>query len=204
MHSKRQIALGPSARQDQPRNAQSVKRKWYEMMMAAQERPGADMPPNSAKPLAESRAGRVMRLDHEWFAKPKKVKVSESTGYVIPQTTAAGQRIRWLMKAPGGRGCRDHAVDFPNAMITRKWTRASAWRRMPHVIKPAQMTPRRARARRNSPHRAWRGSLDPKASSMWCPQEILSRVGKSSTKIRWCGKILLHRFDRGRQAVDGQ
>ncbi|MSP93916.1 MAG: NAD-dependent succinate-semialdehyde dehydrogenase [Alphaproteobacteria bacterium] len=123
-------------------------RKWYEMMMAAQEDLAQLMTAEQGKPLAESRGEIAYGASFvEWFAEEGK----RVYGDVIP-TNAKGRRIL-VMKEPVGVVAAITPWNFPNAMITRKVAPALA-AGCTAVIKPAQLTPLSALALAELAHRA--------------------------------------------------
>src|SRR6266566_4688343 len=143
-------------------------RKWYELMMAAQEDLAQLMTAEQGKPLAESRGEIAYGASFiEWFAEEGK----RIYGDVIP-TSAAGRRII-VMKEPVGVVAAITPWNFPNAMITRKVGPALA-AGCPIVIKPAQLTPLSALALAELAHRAG----IPKGVVNVVPSTKSSRVGK--------------------------
>ena len=143
-------------------------RKWYELMMAAQEDLAQLMTAEQGKPLAESRGEIAYGASFiEWFAEEGK----RIYGDVIP-TNAAGRRII-VMKEPVGVVAAITPWNFPNAMITRKVGPALA-AGCPIVIKPAQLTPLSALALAELAHRAG----IPKGVVNVVPSTKSSRVGK--------------------------
>ena len=147
-------------------------RKWYELMMAAQEDLARLMTAEQGKPLAESRGEVAYGASFiEWFAEEGK----RIYGDVIP-TNAAGRRIV-VMKEPVGVVAAITPWNFPNAMITRKVGPALA-AGCPVVIKPAQLTPLSALALGELAHRAG----IPKGVFNVVPSTRSSRVGKELTE----------------------
>ena len=147
-------------------------RKWYELMMAAQEDLAQLMTAEQGKPLAESRGEVAYGASFiEWFAEEGK----RIYGEVIP-TNAAGRRII-VMKEPVGVVAAITPWNFPNAMITRKVGPALA-AGCPIVIKPAQLTPLSALALAELAHRAG----IPKGVFNVVPSTRSSRVGKELTE----------------------
>src|SRR5438067_1400600 len=143
-------------------------RKWYELMMAAQEDLAQLMTAEQGKPLAESRGEIAYGASFiEWFAEEGK----RIYGDVIP-SNAAGRRII-VMKEPVGVVAAITPWNFPNAMITRKVGPALA-AGCPIVIKPAQLTPLSALALAELAHRAG----IPKGVVNVVPSTKSSRVGK--------------------------
>jgi succinate-semialdehyde dehydrogenase/glutarate-semialdehyde dehydrogenase len=147
-------------------------RKWYELMMAAQEDLAQLMTAEQGKPLAESRGEVAYGASFiEWFAEEGK----RIYGDVIP-TNASGRRIV-VMKEPVGVVAAITPWNFPNAMITRKVGPALA-AGCPIVIKPAQLTPLSALALAELAHRAG----IPKGVVNVVPSTKSSRVGKELTE----------------------
>jgi succinate-semialdehyde dehydrogenase/glutarate-semialdehyde dehydrogenase len=110
-------------------------RRWYELMMAAQEDLARLMTAEQGKPLSESRGEIAYGASFvEWFAEEGK----RVYGDVIP-TNAHGRRIL-VLKEPVGVVAAVTPWNFPNAMITRKVAPALA-AGCPTVLKPASATP---------------------------------------------------------------
>jgi succinate-semialdehyde dehydrogenase/glutarate-semialdehyde dehydrogenase len=110
-------------------------RRWYELIMAAQEDLARLMTAEQGKPLAESRAEVAYGASFvEWFAEEAK----RVYGDVIP-ATQAGKRIL-TFKQPIGVVGAITPWNFPIAMITRKCAPALA-AGCAFVIKPAEETP---------------------------------------------------------------
>ena len=147
-------------------------RKWYELMMAAQEDLARLMTAEQGKPLAESRGEIAYGASFiEWFAEEGK----RIYGDVIP-TNAQGRRIL-VMKEPVGVVAAITPWNFPNAMITRKVGPALA-AGCPVVIKPAQLTPLSALALAELAHRAG----IPKGVVNVVPSTKSARIGKELTE----------------------
>jgi len=147
-------------------------RRWYELMMAAQEDLAQLMTAEQGKPLAESRGEIGYGASFlEWFAEEGK----RIYGDVIP-TNAPGRRII-VIKEPVGVVAAVTPWNFPNAMITRKVAPALA-AGCPVVIKPAQLTPLSALALAELAHRAG----IPKGVFNVVPSTKSSRVGKELTE----------------------
>ena len=150
----------------------SVMRRWYELMMAAQEDLAQLMTAEQGKPLAESRGEVVYGASFiEWFAEEGK----RIYGDTIP-TNAQGRRIL-VMKEPVGVVAAVTPWNFPNAMITRKVGPALA-AGCTIVVKPAQLTPLSALALAELAHRAG----IPKGVFNVVPSSQSSRVGKELTE----------------------
>src|SRR6266699_2971359 len=123
-------------------------RKWYELMMAAQEDLAQLMTAEQGKPLAESRGEVAYGASFiEWFAEEGK----RVYGDVIP-TFAAGKRVL-VFKEPIGVVAAVTPWNFPNAMITRKAAPALA-AGCTFLIKPPSETPLSATALAELAHRA--------------------------------------------------
>jgi succinate-semialdehyde dehydrogenase/glutarate-semialdehyde dehydrogenase len=149
-----------------------VMRRWYELMMAAQEDLAQLMTAEQGKPLAESRGEVAYGASFiEWFAEEGK----RIYGDMIP-TNAAGRRIL-VMKEPVGVVAAITPWNFPNAMITRKVGPALA-AGCPIVVKPAQLTPLSALALAELAHRAG----IPKGVFNVVPSSQSSRVGRELTE----------------------
>ncbi len=88
----------------------AILRKWFELIMAAQEDLAQLMTAEQGKPLAETRGEVAYGASFiEWFAEEAK----RVYGDVIP-THAAGKRIL-VAQAADRRGRRDHAVELPQS-----------------------------------------------------------------------------------------
>ncbi len=112
-----------------------ILRKWFELMMAAQDDLGAIMTAEQGKPLAEAKGEIAYGASFvEWFSEEAK----RTYGDVIPNH-APGKRIV-VIKQPVGVVGAITPWNFPNSMITRKCAPALAVG-CPVVIKPAKLTP---------------------------------------------------------------
>src|SRR5882724_12602579 len=110
-------------------------RKWYELMMAAQEDLAQLMTAEQGKPLAESKGEIAYAASFiEWFAEEGK----RVYGDVIP-THQADKRLL-VLRQPIGVVAAITPWNFPAAMITRKAGPALA-AGCTFVCKPAQQTP---------------------------------------------------------------
>jgi succinate-semialdehyde dehydrogenase/glutarate-semialdehyde dehydrogenase len=110
-------------------------RKWFELIMAAQEDLAQLMTAEQGKPLAETRGEVAYGASFiEWFAEEAK----RIYGDVIP-THAAGKRIL-VLKQPIGVAAAITPWNFPIAMITRKVAPAIA-AGCTIVVKPPDETP---------------------------------------------------------------
>lgn len=112
-----------------------VLRRWYELIMAAQEDLALLMTSEQGKPLAESRGEVAYGASFiEWFAEEGK----RAYGEVIP-TNVAGRRLLAL-RQPVGVVAAITPWNFPIAMLTRKAGPALA-AGCAFVVKPAAETP---------------------------------------------------------------
>jgi len=112
-----------------------ILRKWFDLMMAAQDDLGAIMTAEQGKPLAEAKGEIAYGASFvEWFSEEAK----RNYGDVIPNH-APGKRIV-VIKQPVGVVGAITPWNFPNSMITRKCAPALAVG-CPVVIKPAKLTP---------------------------------------------------------------
>ncbi|PWC37945.1 succinate-semialdehyde dehydrogenase [Azospirillum sp. TSO35-2] len=113
----------------------AILRRWYELILAAQEDLAQLMTAEQGKPLAEARGEVVYGASFiEWFAEEGK----RAYGDVVP-TFAANKRIVVLKEAIGVVAAIT-PWNFPNAMITRKCAPALA-AGCTVVVKPAEDTP---------------------------------------------------------------
>jgi succinate-semialdehyde dehydrogenase/glutarate-semialdehyde dehydrogenase len=113
----------------------AVLRRWFDLMMAAQEDLAQLMTAEQGKPLAESRGEIAYGASFvEWFAEEGK----RVYGDVIP-TPQPGKRLL-VFKEPIGVAAAITPWNFPNAMITRKCAPALA-AGCTVVVKPAEQTP---------------------------------------------------------------
>jgi len=123
-------------------------RRWFELIMAAQEDLAALMTAEQGKPLAETRGEVAYGASFiEWFAEEGR----RTYGDVIP-SHQAGKRIL-VIKQPVGVVGAITPWNFPNAMITRKAAPALAAGCV-FIIKPASETPLSALALAELAHRA--------------------------------------------------
>jgi succinate-semialdehyde dehydrogenase/glutarate-semialdehyde dehydrogenase len=112
-----------------------ILRRWFEMIMEAQEELAEIMTAEQGKPLAESRGEVAYGASFiEWFAEEGK----RIYGDIIP-SQAADKRIV-VLKQPIGVVAAITPWNFPNAMITRKAGPALA-AGCTCVVKPASATP---------------------------------------------------------------
>ena len=113
----------------------AILRRWFELIMAAQEDLAVLMTAEQGKPLAEARGEVVYGASFvEWFAEEAK----RIYGDIIPEH-APGKRLL-VLKQPVGVVAAITPWNFPIAMITRKVAPALA-AGCPVVIKPADLTP---------------------------------------------------------------
>ncbi|WP_448207237.1 NAD-dependent succinate-semialdehyde dehydrogenase [Azospirillum sp. sgz302134] len=112
-----------------------ILRRWYELIVAAQEDLAVLMTLEQGKPLAEARGEVIYGANFiEWFAEEGK----RVYGDVIP-TFASNKRIV-VLKEPIGVVAAITPWNFPSAMITRKVAPALA-AGCTVVVKPAEDTP---------------------------------------------------------------
>jgi succinate-semialdehyde dehydrogenase/glutarate-semialdehyde dehydrogenase len=110
-------------------------RRWYELMMAAQDDLGRLMTIEQGKPLAEARGEIAYGASFiEWFAE----EARRAYGDVIP-AAQPGKRIL-VLRQPIGVCAAITPWNFPNAMLSRKLGPALAVG-CTMVVKPASQTP---------------------------------------------------------------
>ena len=125
----------PGWRRKTAKERAAVLRKWFDLIMAAQEDLARLMTAEQGKPLAESRGEIAYGASFiEWFAEEAK----RVYGDTIP--TVANDRRLLVFKEPIGVAAAITPWNFPNAMITRKVAPALA-AGCPVVVKPAEQTP---------------------------------------------------------------
>ena len=125
----------PAWRKKTAKERAVILRKWFDLIMAAQEDLAQLMTAEQGKPLAETRGEVAYGASFiEWFAEEGK----RIYGDVIP-TPQQGRRIL-VLKEPIGVVAAITPWNFPNAMITRKCAPALA-AGCTFVIKPAEDTP---------------------------------------------------------------
>ena len=113
----------------------AILRKWYDLMMGAQEDLAVLMTVEQGKPLAESRGEIAYGASFiEWFSEEAK----RVYGDTIPAQSPDRRIV--VIKQPIGVCAAVTPWNFPNAMITRKAGPALA-AGCTMVIKPASMTP---------------------------------------------------------------
>ncbi|MCW8916255.1 MAG: NAD-dependent succinate-semialdehyde dehydrogenase [Magnetovibrio sp.] len=125
----------PAWRAKTAKERATILRKWYELVMEAQEDLAKMMTLEQGKPLAEAMGEIVYGASFiEWFGEEAKRLYGET----IP-TNAANRRIQ-VIKQPIGVVASITPWNFPNAMITRKCAPALA-AGCTVVAKPAEDTP---------------------------------------------------------------
>jgi succinate-semialdehyde dehydrogenase/glutarate-semialdehyde dehydrogenase len=128
-------AAFPAWRAKTAKERAAILRKWFELMMAAQDDLAKLMTAEQGKPLAESRGEIAYGASFvEWYAEEGK----RVYGDTIP--THANDRRLIVTKEPIGVCAAITPWNFPNAMITRKCAPALA-AGCTVVIKPAEQTP---------------------------------------------------------------
>ena len=125
----------PAWRAQTAKQRAAILRRWFELIMAAQEDLALLMTREQGKPLSESRGEVAYGASFvEWFAEEAK----RVYGDVIPQHV--GSRRILVLKQPVGVCAAITPWNFPNAMITRKCAPALA-AGCTVVVKPASQTP---------------------------------------------------------------
>jgi succinate-semialdehyde dehydrogenase/glutarate-semialdehyde dehydrogenase len=125
----------PGWRRKTAKERAAVLRKWFDLVMAAQEDLAVLMTAEQGKPMTESRGEVAYGASFiEWFAEEAK----RVYGDTIP--TVANDRRLLVLKEPIGVAAAITPWNFPNAMITRKVAPALA-AGCPVVVKPAEQTP---------------------------------------------------------------
>jgi succinate-semialdehyde dehydrogenase/glutarate-semialdehyde dehydrogenase len=121
---------------DTPIKARSaILRRWFDLMMAAQEDLAQILTAEMGKPLAEARGEIAYGASYiEWFAEEGK----RIYGDVVPHSTADKRLV--CIKQPVGVVACITPWNFPNAMLTRKIAPALA-AGCTVVCKPANATP---------------------------------------------------------------
>jgi succinate-semialdehyde dehydrogenase/glutarate-semialdehyde dehydrogenase len=138
----------PAWRQRTAKDRAAVLRRWFALIMAAQEDLARLMTAEQGKPLAESRGEVAYGASFiEWFAEEGK----RVYGDVIP-SHQGGKRIL-VLKQPVGVVGAVTPWNFPIAMITRKAAPALA-AGCAFVVKPSEETPLCALALAELAHRA--------------------------------------------------
>jgi len=125
----------PAWRAKTAKERAAILRKWFDLMMGAQEDLAQILTAEQGKPLAEARGEIAYGASFiEWFAEEAK----RAYGDVVP-THQADKRIL-VIKQPIGVSAMITPWNFPNAMITRKAGPALA-AGCTVVLKPAEQTP---------------------------------------------------------------
>ena len=125
----------PAWRAKTAKERATILRRWFELIMAAQEDLAVLMTLEQGKPLTEARGEVAYGASFiEWFAEEGK----RVYGDVIP--TFAGNKRIVVLKEPIGVVAAITPWNFPNAMITRKVAPALA-AGCTVVVKPAEDTP---------------------------------------------------------------
>ena len=137
--TKRAIAAAnaawPAWRDKTAKERSAILRKWFELILAAQEDLAQIMTLEQGKPLAEARGEVVYGASFvEWFAEEAK----RIYGDVIP--TVASNRRLLVLKQSIGVVAAVTPWNFPSSMITRKTAPALA-AGCTVVVKPAEDTP---------------------------------------------------------------
>ena len=168
-------------------------RKWFNLMMEAQEDLALIMTLEQGKPLAESRGEIAYGANYiEWFAEEGK----RMYGDTIPQPSN-DKRIVCIKQPVGVVACIT-PWNFPNAMLTRKIAPALA-AGCTVVCKPANATPLSAYA---FVELAERAGIPPGVINMVTGRDRGDRQGTDLNPI--VRKLTFHRLDPGRQAIDGR
>jgi len=112
-----------------------ILRKWFDLMMAAQDDLGQILTAEQGKPLAEARGEIAYGASFiEWFGEEAK----RAYGDTIPSPWADKRIV--VLKQPVGVCALITPWNFPNAMITRKLAPALA-AGCTVVVKPSELTP---------------------------------------------------------------
>ncbi len=128
-------AAWPAWRAKTAKERCNILRRWFELMMAAQEDLAVVMTTEQGKSLTEARGEIAYAASFiEWFAEEAKRVYGDTIGHPLP-----GHRIV-VIKQPIGVVAAITPWNFPAAMITRKCAPALA-AGCPVVIKPASATP---------------------------------------------------------------
>jgi succinate-semialdehyde dehydrogenase/glutarate-semialdehyde dehydrogenase len=125
----------PAWREKPAKERAALLRKWFDLMMAAQEDLAQILTAEQGKPLAEARGEIAYGASFiEWYAEEAK----RAYGDVIPSPWADKRTL--VLKQPIGVAALITPWNFPNAMITRKAGPALA-AGCTVVLKPAEQTP---------------------------------------------------------------
>ena len=182
--TRRAIAAAETAqrswREKSAKERAAILRKWYSLMMAAQDDLAQIMTAEQGKPLAESKGEIAYGASYiEWFAEEAK----RIYGDTIP-APGADKRIV-VIKQPVGVVACITPWNFPNAMLARKIAPALA-AGCTVVCKPANETPLSALAMAELADRAG------------VPAGVINIVALESRS----SKADVHRLNRGWQAAD--
>lgn len=141
-------AAWPAWKKKTAKERAGILRKWFDLMMAAQEDLAAILTAEQGKPLAEARGEIAYGASYiEWYAE----EARRIYGDTIP--THQNDKRVLVIKEPIGVCAAVTPWNFPNAMITRKAAPALA-AGCPIVVKPASQTPLSALAIAELAHRA--------------------------------------------------
>jgi succinate-semialdehyde dehydrogenase/glutarate-semialdehyde dehydrogenase len=125
----------PAWRAKTAKERAAILRRWFDLVMAAQDDLAYLMTREQGKPLAESKGEIAYGASFiEWFAEEAK----RTYGDIIPETV--GSRRILVLKQPVGVCAAITPWNFPVAMITRKCAPALA-AGCTMIIKPASATP---------------------------------------------------------------
>jgi succinate-semialdehyde dehydrogenase/glutarate-semialdehyde dehydrogenase len=125
----------PAWKRKTAKERSAILRRWFELMMAAQDDLAAILTAEQGKPLAEAKGEIAYGASYfEWYAEEAK----RVYGDTIP--THQGDKRVVVLKDPIGVCAAVTPWNFPNAMITRKAGPALA-AGCPIVVKPASQTP---------------------------------------------------------------
>jgi succinate-semialdehyde dehydrogenase / glutarate-semialdehyde dehydrogenase len=129
------VAAGPAWAARTAKERGAVLRRWFELVMAAQDDLAAIMTAEQGKPLAEARGEIAYAASFiEWFAE----EARRVYGEVIPSPVPARRML--VLRQPVGVTAAITPWNFPSAMITRKAAPALA-AGCPMIVKPAPETP---------------------------------------------------------------
>lgn len=141
-------AAWPAWKKKTAKERAGILRKWFDLMMAAQDDLAAILTAEQGKPLAEARGEIAYGASYiEWYAE----EARRIYGDTIP--THQNDKRVLVIKEPIGVCAAVTPWNFPNAMITRKAAPALA-AGCPIVVKPASQTPLSALAIAELAHRA--------------------------------------------------
>jgi len=128
-------AAGPAWAARTAKERAGVLRRWYELVVAAQDDLAAIMTAEQGKPLAEARREIAYAASFiEWFAE----EARRVYGEVIPSPVPSRRML--VLRQPAGVTAAITPWNFPSAMITRKVAPALA-AGCTMVVKPAPETP---------------------------------------------------------------